>query len=988
MLAACTGDLCGHINMATSQVAPDCAGPSAATIAVESSFLLNNAKTVWLVEEGQLDIFIQNVAAEPLKGALRHLRRLPPGQAAFGIDASSNDGFVLVARPGPNTRLRQLSFFQSTHPSNDQSLVTELSAWIDCWVEGISQAICKAQTPKTFVQAVPNGQVETGDLPQAVAPRQGVVWIQLTRGTSMFLARTGVPISAARYFPASKYTWLEVAPNSSLDVTGTSQLLEGNLGREALASFHEGILAAVTATYQSDDLREQERLETKASDTREAVRESLIRLASSLTGKPVSTARADISGDVLLRACRAVGQHEGIEITTRIPATDAKRFKNAITSIARVSFVRVRRVLLRGDWWKHDCGSFVAFRDSDDRPLALLSTSNHTYELYDPVDGSAKNVDSQLAATLSGVAYSFYRPFPSQALPLKELLSFGLSTCKREIVIILLLGIAGAILNLVPPIGMGLLFDSAIPGAQRDQILMIAAILVVSAISMALFTITRNLAVLRLEGKLDATLQPAAWDRLLRAKAPFFRQFSSGDLALRSMAFSEIREVLAGSLVSLIFSQLFSLLGFVLLFVYSWQLALLALGLVLVAGTTSTVCLYIYLRHARDIIKHRGRLSSIVLEFIGGISKFRVSGTEGRAFSIWARTFAQRKAATLKARRVWNSVLTFNASWPILCSALIFYYGFSFVAQPQPGKPSLSTGQLLAFFVIFNQTVLGALQLAEALFPILGIFPHFERAKPILMAAPEVDNSKAHPGELTGNIEVSHLAFQYDPAGPPILRDVNCSIRAGQLVAFVGASGGGKSTLLRLLLGFETPQAGGIYYDGQDMAGLDVEAVRQQMGVVLQGSKLSSGTLLTQIIGSSSLTIDDAWAAARMTGLESDISAMPTGMHTVVGEGGATLSGGQKQRLAIARAIVAKPRILLFDEATSALDNETQAIVTRSLDSLRATRVVIAHRLSTIMKADCIMVLDEGRIVQSGTYDELISQPGLFKELAGRQLLG
>jgi len=268
----------------------------------------------------------------------------------------------------------------------------------------------------------------------------------------------------------------------------------------------------------------------------------------------------------------------------------------------------------------------------------------------------------------------------------------------------------------------------------------------------------------------------------------------------------------------------------------------------------------------------------------------------------------------------------------------------------------------------------------------LSVVPMIERVRPILQALPEVDQVKSDPGELTGEIQINHINFRYKAGGPLALHDVSLNIGAGEFVALVGPTGSGKSTLLRLLLGFDAPESGAIYYDGQDLHGLDIRAVRRQLGVVLQNGKLMPGDILTNIVGASTLTIEDAWEAARMAGLDKEIEQMPMGMHTVIGEGGSTLSGGQRQRLLIARAVVTRPRILFFDEATSALDNATQAAIGASLERLQATRVVIAHRLSTIVKADRIFVLDAGRLVQSGTYAELMNQPGLFADLVRRQL--
>jgi ABC-type bacteriocin/lantibiotic exporter with double-glycine peptidase domain len=264
--------------------------------------------------------------------------------------------------------------------------------------------------------------------------------------------------------------------------------------------------------------------------------------------------------------------------------------------------------------------------------------------------------------------------------------------------------------------------------------------------------------------------------------------------------------------------------------------------------------------------------------------------------------------------------------------------------------------------------------------------PIYEQARPILAARSEVNESKMSPGPLSGDIEISQVIFRYEPESAAVIDRVSVHAGPGEFVALVGPSGSGKSTILRLLLGFEHPESGSIYFDGQDMSGLDIQAVRSQIGVVLQNGSVMTGDLFTNIIGSSLASMDDAWEAARMAGLDDDIRQMPMGMHTVISEGGTTLSGGQRQRLLIARAVVNRPRLLFFDEATSALDNRTQAIVSESLERLQATRIVVAHRLSTIMNADRIYVLDRGHVVQTGSYARLRSEGGVFAELIRRQM--
>jgi ABC-type bacteriocin/lantibiotic exporter with double-glycine peptidase domain len=370
---------------------------------------------------------------------------------------------------------------------------------------------------------------------------------------------------------------------------------------------------------------------------------------------------------------------------------------------------------------------------------------------------------------------------------------------------------------------------------------------------------------------------------------------------------------------------------------------------------------------------------------MNGISKLRVSGAERRAFSVWAHFFSQQKKLHLRTRTLalWLSVL--RSVYPLISVSILFS-----VADPlraaHMGK-TLSTGSFLAFFAAYIQFLSSSVQFTSVFPSLIGVIPVFERLLPILETVPEVEEGRSSPGELRGSIEVNHLSFRYDPASSPILRDISFHVRPGEFVAFTGPSGSGKSTLLRLLLGFETAEGGNVSFDDQDIAGIDVQALRRQIGVVLQSGRLVSGSILDNIIGSLPLSHDEAWEAARMAGLEKDIKAMPMGMYTFINDGGAGLSGGQRQRLMIARAIVSKPRILFFDEATSALDNHTQAIVSRSLEALQATRVVIAHRLSTIQQADRIYVLDKGMIVQVGNFETLSTTPGLFQTLVQRQVL-
>jgi ATP-binding cassette subfamily C protein len=539
-----------------------------------------------------------------------------------------------------------------------------------------------------------------------------------------------------------------------------------------------------------------------------------------------------------------------------------------------------------------------------------------------------------------------------------------------------------ALLGLLPSVVTGVVFNTIIPSAARSQLLQMTLILVLCALSIAMFEFTRAIALLRIEGKMGNTVQSAIWDRLLSLPTSFFRPYTAGELASRAMSIDAMRQIISGTTVTALVSGVFSLCNLGLMFYYASGLAWWATLLIGISIGVSMLGSAVQLSSQRKLYFVQSKLSGSVLQLLSNVGKLRVANAEIQAFAAWAKRFAVQRSLQYKARTISNVVATFNAAFPVVANMVIYWFALKLITA----HGTLRTGDFLAFMAAFMSCLSNAIMTSTALLMSLIIVPLYEQARPILEASPEVSDGKREPGALTGAIDISHASFRYAKDGPVVLRDVSISIKPGEFVAFVGPSGSGKSTMLRVLLGFEALESGAVYYDGQDLNGLDIQSVRRQMGVVLQNGRIMSGDIYTNIVGSSLATREDAWEAARMSGFDDDIHMMPMGMSTMLSEGAGTLSGGQRQRLLIARAIVHRPRILLFDEATSALDNRTQSIVSRSLEQLQATRIVVAHRLSTIIKADRIYVVDKGTIVESGHYDQLMHKNGVFASLARRQI--
>ena len=758
-----------------------------------------------------------------------------------------------------------------------------------------------------------------------------------------------------------------------------------NCGWEDLQPFHEKILEKIKL--ELEKIRQDEDLRFRSRQMTEhlAIENAFSQLTAIQDAKWNKVLSHEKSDDALLAACQRIGEALGVQIKEP-PKVDQEKMNvyRSLRNIVKASRIRIRMVLLRGSWWQEDNGPLLGFLQDGKQPIALVQTSPGHYVLYDPSKGIDTPVTRKIAATLLPYAVTFYRSFSERLLKARDVFLFALENLKREFWMIVLMGLCMGILNMLIPLATGVIFDSIIPSAERSQLFQLTLGLILVAFSTALFKIMRSRFILRMEGKVDSNVQSAVWDRLLNLPAPFFRQYSAGDLAMRANGISMIRQILSGMTLNTLLDGVFSLFNLFLLFYYSPFLAMIAMGLILIAVIVVTIASFFQIHYQRRIFDIQGKISGMVLQFLsGGIAKLRVAGAETRAFIKWAMPFAEQKKLAFKSGRVKNVIAVFYSIFPVLCTLIIF----ASFSSSDSASSRITTGIFLGFNAAFSAFLITVLTMAVTFVSSLNVIPIYERAKPIFETKPEVDEFKADPGKISGDVEVRHLSFRYKKDEPLILDDVSFEAKPGQFIALVGPSGSGKSTFLRLLLGFEHPDAGSIYLDGQELSGVDIRAVRQQIGVVLQNGRLMSGDIFSNIVASLPLTLEDAWEAARMAGFDKDIQDMPMQMQTIINEGASTLSGGQRQRLMIARAIVNKPKILLFDEATSALDNETQSVVSRSLENLKATRIVIAHRLSTIKKADRIYVLVKGKIVQTGNYEELIKQEGPFAELVKRQIV-
>ena len=645
----------------------------------------------------------------------------------------------------------------------------------------------------------------------------------------------------------------------------------------------------------------------------------------------------------------------------------------------RPTGVMKRRVQLTGSWYRDAIGPMLGALKTGE-VVALLPRHFSGYEYLDPQTGKMLTVNRDRAALMDVDAYCFYKPFPQDKMSIKDLIRYIVSMLSPgDGVLYVSVSLLVTLFGLLGPMVSQLLFGKVIPSGNLGYLLPTLMMLLSFTIGTAMLNVSRNFLSQRITTRIQLAVEPAAMARVLMLPVTFFKKYNSGELASRMNALTTLCDKLVNAVTGTLLSAVLSLIYLFQINALASELIAPAMLMVLALATLNILTAIWELKHEREAIAISAKLNGLVFALFSGIQKIKLTGSEKRGFAKWAELYKQQAKITYDPPKLIKFASVLNGIINLL-GTLTFYY----VSVTR----HVSVSNYMAFSVSYGMISAALLSLSELTTTFASIKPQLEMVEPIFNTCPENNTDKIALDNLSGAIELSHVSFRYDENGPDLLNDVSLKIKPREYVAIVGRTGCGKSTLMRLMMGFETPRKGAIYYDNIDLSRIDLRSLRRRIGVVIQNGRLFAGDIYSNIaISAPSLTIEDAWEIAHMSGLDKDISDMPMGMYTMVTEGSGGISGGQRQRLMIARALAPHPRVLMLDEATSALDNITQKQVAESLAKLKCTRVVIAHRLSTIRECDRIIVLDGGRIVESGTFEELLEQKGFFYDLASRQLL-
>ena len=720
-----------------------------------------------------------------------------------------------------------------------------------------------------------------------------------------------------------------------------------------------------------------EQIKTRMQNDQDSFENAFVRLSSVVMGQSVLAAALRGEREKVQNAVEEILRFYHVK-KTELPAS-VTELEDILEYLMRPSGIMRRNVALTGEWYRNGIGPLLAYTQEGE-VIALIPDAVSGYRFMDYETGKSVKVTAQNKDRIMPEAICFYKPLPLKSIGVRDLLTYILGTLsKYDFLMIAAATLAVTLLGMFMPEVNAIVFSQVIPSGNAGLVLPMACMLIGVTISSALMGAIKSLLLTRITTKMSTAVSAAAMARVLSLPASFFKGFSSGELAQRTNNITQLCQMLVETFLTTGLSSVFSLVYIGQIFSFAPALAVPAMIILLGSLVFSFASVYAQLIQTRKAMNSSAKLSGLVFGLFSGVQKIKLSGAEKRAFVQWAKGYQEYAAASyappllVKLSGLIPAVIT-------MAGTIVFYS--SAVAS------GVSTADYMAFNTSYGMLSGAVSSLAAIAYTISRIKPTLEMVEPILRTAPEVSNNKRVVEKITGAIELNNVSFRYTPDTPVIIDNLSLKIRAGQYVAIVGKTGCGKSTLMRLLLGFETPQKGAIYYDGKDLDTLDLKSLRRRIGVVMQNGKLFQGDLYSNIaVSAPGLSMEDAMKAAEAAGMKEDIEHMPMGLHTIVSEGGGGISGGQRQRIMIARAIAPKPKILMFDEATSALDNLTQKQVSESLDNLKCTRIVIAHRLSTIRQCDRIIVLDKGRIVEDGSYEQLIAQGGFFAELVERQRL-
>lgn len=899
------------------------------------------------------------------------LTAVPAGSALVGCGAESGVRLLAAGVPGTEVKVGPLD------PDAHRGL-------LDGWLARLGNTVSRGEWPapillprQAYGRLAP-GQHVSG---ASTAAAGGTVWLQVTEGSAQYCDSPGAVVSHEDpAVPVSHGTWLTSGWRCELEAVeepGTVEQwvaavdLMGRLG-----------LAAALDRQAEQDAAAAERMIVRAEHSQEGATEAVDLLTAAIGGQERLPVLTEVGLEATFRAAVTTARAADLKVSDAAlerAAMEIDSGRNPVAAIAAACGARAREVTLGAGWWKREgLPLFVTRAHEGTATPGSIHWTGRAWTFTSGADGERTVVAGELTDEIRRTAIELMPVLPAKRARLRTLARLSLRGSGRELRITIGVTLLLAFASFVNPYLMGMLTQLFTTSAGASSYIGLFSALVFVTMGTVAWQALRSLSLLRARSRVVSVASGAVWERTMRQRANWHNKYGLGDRLAATSAVNNASATVPDETISRLL-DVATVVGSLAAIATTNSTMLVALALLLAAQFMLTVLL---LRWAAAAARKRVDAAAIasgrLMEILRAVNRIRVSGAESRAFLLWSQGQAKAAAADQRVRRATMMQGVVVSVWPILGLAVVI----AVVA---------ATGGSYADFVVAQTALSGASTAISAMSSSASASliarEVLRKAEPTLTTVPEGGGEGQQPGRLSGAVEVRDLVLRYAPGLPPALDHVNLSVAPGEHVAIVGPSGCGKTTLMRAVLGLEEPESGVISVDNKDMSMLDRVAVRRQIGSVLQSSTLLPATIRENVAMGRTMTREQVWAALQEAAVKADVQQLAMGLDTPVSDGGGTLSGGQRQRILIARALAGTPRMLVLDEATSALDDLTQAQVVAALEDLRITRIVVAHRLSTIRKADRIVVMEAGRVVDEGTYSELLSRPGLFADLVARQEL-
>jgi len=875
---------------------------------------LQKKGTIWFVEEGSLILFGVQKLGEEAEGRRTLLSTVREGAFFFDMPNIENIAYEIFAFSESPFVIWELNAETvNQHVMGSEERQQEFAPLLENWVHRFEEFLFYPGDTEANHFIVSEASLDLEDQEvfsvkrsEKIEEKEKVHWAYSEKDHFKLIYPYDIKIhDLIEGFPLIPHLYFQSGAKAELKLVETKEMAASGKWLKALSPFHTFLLHFLASKRNRIERDELRSFEEKEELQEETLHQTLSDMATLLN---IVEKGEMVHHDPLIEGCRKIGKELGIHFT--IP--EKKRFKGNIKErlelIANESGVRLREMALDPFWWKKDHGPFLAFYGKDKLPVAITQDYWGNYIYKDPIRGKKTKINKGTSRHFSSQVFGFYRSIPDHIHSGKEAFKLYFKTNKSDYLKLGAYSTIAAILALFPPIGIAFIFNNAIPNSNLQMLFQIILGFVASAVSASLFLYFRSLITGRIEGIASSQIQSALWDRLLRLPVNFFRRFSAGNLFLRVMAMEQTRTFFTSNGVRQFITGIFAFFYLIVMLAYSVKLTMLALLLIAFSSAVTLICSRLKIKSEKENYALQGKIAGELVQILSGVAKLRVAGAENNAFSYWASLYKESKKYEMRSQNIQNIVTTLLAAFPLLSVLTIFALVIRLEATS-----GLSIGAFLAFNTAFMTFSLAIFDLSNTVMQAVSIIPIFQRSKVIIEEPQEILVKKSHPGKLTGEIHLDNVSFQYEEKGAQILKDVSIQVNPREFVAIVGPSGSGKSTLFRLLLGFEHPNSGAAYFNGKDLSHLNINEVRKQMGVVLQGGGIIAGTLYQNIVCGGRYSEEEIDRAITLSAFKNDLRNFPMGLHTVVPTNGETLSGGQKQRLLIARALLPNPKIPLLE---------------------------------------------------------------------------